>query len=150
MFLHLLMLPLSCEGQNWASSNTSRQLASFTISAPCISQVQFLDLPVLCLLSGFHGLPSFLAKPLAVNMPVLSGFPRTLPGSSQGPTHTVMHKDKQRLCGHWSHFPDNTVIIFVTTSASTIATREAFKALLLFRPASRECTLSITFRDWLW
>lgn len=86
VFLHLLMQLLSCEGQNWASSDTSRQLASFTISAPCISQVQFLDLPVLCLLSGFHGLPSFLAKPLAVNMPVLcQDFPELCPAPARVP-----------------------------------------------------------------
>ncbi|KAI4566819.1 hypothetical protein MJG53_015496 [Ovis ammon polii x Ovis aries] len=67
--------------------------------------------------------------PCCENVSVVSEHPSTLPGCGQGPPNTFMHTDKQRLCGHRPHFLDinNTVMVFITSSASPIATREAFK-----------------------
>nr|CAI9700624.1 unnamed protein product [Rangifer tarandus platyrhynchus] len=57
------------------------------------------------------------------------GRPSALPGFGRGPPDTIMRMDKQRLCGHWPHLLDvnNTVMVFITSSASPIDTREAFK-----------------------
>ena len=36
----------------------------------------------------------------------MSGCPSALPGFGQGPPNAIRRTDKQRLCGHWSHFLD--------------------------------------------